>query len=108
MSTSIIIESNLKENNKYELNHLMQFIIVDLCNADILGYDKSSDYYWCKKYDTLSCILHIEININSIGTMCITPKIYSQSELETFIYDLIESIDICKTSNFIKHLLENR
>lgn len=99
------MQTPLKINkHKYELNQIMQFILIDLCNADILGYNKSSDHYWCKKYDTLSCILHIELHINVEGLLSISPKIYSQSELNAFLYDLSESIDMCQTSNFIKYL----
>ncbi len=105
MSSTICLQVNI---DRYEINNIIQYVLIDLCNINVLGYDKFKDHFWCKKYDNSECILHIELNINIKGYICIEPKVFSQRELNIFIYDFIESIDICKTSNFIKNLLCNR
>jgi hypothetical protein len=98
--------------NKSEIDKIMQFILIDFCSTTVLGYDRLRDKYWCKKYNKSSCVLHLEININNKGLDCseinIEPLLYSTSDLEMFLMDFSESIQMYKTSNFIRCIMFNR
>ena len=98
--------------NKSEIDKIMQFILIDFCSTTVLGYDSRRDKFWCKKYNKSSCILHLEINVNNKGSDCseihIEPLLYSTLDLEMFLMDFNESIQMYKTSNYIRYIMFNR
>ncbi len=95
--------------NKCELDTIIQHILVDFCNISVLGYDKYEDKYWCKKYNNSSCVLHMKIQINFSSLDCsrisILPITGNKDDINMFVYDFNDSIQMYKTSNFIKSLL---
>ncbi len=97
--------------DKSDLDSIIQRILIDFCNITVLGYDKHEDKYWCKKYNNLSCVLYIKIQIKFNSFDCskisILPIIGKKDEIDMFVYDFNDSIIMYKTSNFIKNLLRD-
>jgi hypothetical protein len=95
--------------NKNELDKIIKNILIKFCNSAVLGYDRSKDKYWCKKYKKTICDFHLEIKIiyDKIGDtqMEIIPLIGYNDDIELFINDLNEAIYMYKKSNFIRCIL---
>lgn len=108
--SSIELQYRIEKN---EMDNIMQFILTNFCNSSVLGYNKHSDNFWCKKYDeNIRCILHIEIHTKKkdIGQseICVKPLIYNLTELQEFMSDFIDSIQIYKSSKFIRNLSRHK
>jgi hypothetical protein len=106
----IINEKLLKYNlKKSEIDNIIQDIFIEFCGASVIGYDKIQDKYLCKKYIKSDCILHIEIKLLSINEdetqMSIKSLIGTDEEIESFIFDFNESLQMYISSNFIKSIL---
>ncbi len=95
--------------NKREIEKIIQRILIDFCNISILGYDKNEDTYWCKKYNGSSCILYIKFRIHLISfdlsEISIAPILGDKTDINIFVYDFNDAMQMYKTSNFIKNLL---
>ena len=95
--------------SKLDFDSIIQRILIDFCNINVLGYDKGEDKYWCKKYNNSSCILQLEIKVISKGcdysNIKIMPLIGEEDVINLFVMDFNESVQIYKTSNFIKSVL---
>lgn len=94
---------------KSEIDKIIQDIFIEFCGASVIGYDKTLDKYLCKKYIKSDCILHIEIKLLSINEdetdLAIKPLIGTDEEIESFIFDFNESLQMYISSNFIKSIL---
>ena len=95
--------------NKFELDKIMQHVLIEFCNVSVIGYNKYEDKFWCKSYTESICSLHIELAVKSkeieYVEIKIMPMLGSINDINAFIYDFNESIQMYKTSNFIKNLL---
>lgn len=95
--------------DKSEFDKIMQHIFIDFCDITVLGYDKYNDKYWCKKYNNSRCILHLEIKVISKGyeysDIKIMPLIGEEDVINLFVMDFNESVQMYKTSNFIRSVL---
>lgn len=95
--------------NKSELDKIMQHILSEFCNTSVIGYNKYQDKFWCKRYDKSICTLHIEIFVNLKGfeysEIKLTPLIGTTDDINMFVYDFNDSIQMYRTSNFIRSVL---
>jgi hypothetical protein len=95
--------------NKNELDKIIKNILIKFCNSAVLGYDRSKDKYWCKKYKKTICDFHLEIKIiyDKFGDtqIEIIPLIGYNDDIELFINDFNEAIYMYKKSNFIRCIL---
>ena len=91
------------------LTEIIKGVLSDFCNADVIGYDKKMNKYWCKTYDKKFCSLHIELEIiknkNDTSTVKIIPLIGTDILLENFASNFRESIELYTTSSFIRECL---
>ena len=102
-----LIEFNI---NTIKLTKIMNSILTDFCEATVIGYEKRKNKYWCKKYDDKECSLHIELEIiyESIeySTVKFVPVIGTENIIENFVSNFVESIELYRTSPFIRACLE--
>jgi hypothetical protein len=95
--------------SKSEFDKIIQHILIDFCNTTVLGYDKYNDKYWCKKYNKSRCTLHLEIKVISKGyeysDIQIMPLTGEDDDINLFVSDFNESVQMYKSSNFIRSLL---
>jgi hypothetical protein len=109
----IINEINLTYNlDKSVFDKIMQRVLIEFCESTVLGYDRYLDKYWCKKINKGICKLHVEIIVNfkdyDFSEIRIIPLVGINDDIKTFIFDFHESIQIYKTSNFIRDILHGR
>jgi hypothetical protein len=105
-----INEANLTYSlHKSEIDKIIQHILIDLCDIDVLGYDKNDDKYWCKKYNNSACIMHLELTVllnkYDYSDIKISTLIGENNDVSSFISNFDESVQMYKTSNFIRSLL---
>ena len=95
--------------DKSIFDKIMQRVLIEFCESTVLGYDKYFDKYWCKKMIKGICELHVEIMVNFIGydytEIRIIPLVGTNDNIKTFIFNFHESIQMYKTSNFIRDVL---
>ena len=108
-SKFIDVKSMLFYINMNNLTEIIKGILSDFCNADVIGYDKKTNKYWCKTYDKKFCSLHVELEIiknkNETSTVKITPLIGTDILIENFASNFRESIELYTTSSFIRACL---
>lgn len=96
--------------NKIDVDAIIKNILSDFCNANVIGYEKSTNRYWCKMYEDKFCQLHIEIEIINKGfeqsQVKISPLYGTSKSIENFVSNFKESIQLYTTSSFIKSCLE--
>lgn len=102
-----LIEFNI---NIIKLTKIMNSILTDFCEATVIGYEKIKNKYWCKNYHNKECSLHIELEIiyESIeySTVKFVPVIGTENIIENFVSNFVESIELYRTSPFIRACLE--
>lgn len=108
----IINEINLTYYlDKSIIDKIMKRILIDFCESSVIGYDRYHDKYWCKKYNKLICKLNIEIYVIFKGynysEIKIIPLVGMNEEINTFIYDFNESIQLYMESDFIRGIIES-
>lgn len=96
--------------NKQSIDKIMQQILIEFCNSSVIGYDKFEDKFWCKKFYKSRCDFHIELkiirkdkNTSYISIKSIMGNIHL---IDLFIGDLKESLELYRTSTFIKSCIE--
>jgi hypothetical protein len=94
---------------KEVMNRIISNILSDFCNASVIGYNRTTNRFWCKIYNKNVCILHLEIEI--IEKICSTdikifPIIGSNIVVDNFVSNFRESIELYTSSAFIKASLE--
>lgn len=96
--------------NKLKIDEIMQQILIDYCNATVLGYDKSEDKYWCKICNKSVCELYVKIKVtntgNNLSEVEIIPLVGTNITIKNFIRDFDECIKLYQHSNFIKSMLD--
>ena len=96
--------------NANKLVDIMKGILLDFCNATVIGYEKQTNKFWCKIYDKQYCSLHIDIeilnNCREITCVRFIPIIGTDTLVENFVSNFKESIQLYTTSSFIRGLLE--
>jgi len=96
--------------NKIDVDAIIQNILSDFCNVNVIGYEKSTNRYWCKMYEDKFCQLHIEIEIINKGfeqsQVKISPLYGTSKSIEEFVSNFKESIELYTTSSFIRSCLE--
>jgi len=103
-----IYKFNISINN---LLKIINNILSDFCDAKVIGYNTTKNIHWCKIFnDKLSCSLHIELEIlleNKYSTeVKFNALIGDSSLMEDFVLNFTESIELYRTSVFIKGCLE--
>lgn len=97
--------------DKLVLDKIMRGILTEFCYATISGYNKLSDKYWCKKYSGPICELSVEIELISANyshnytEIKITYLLGKYSERELFLSNFKETLEMYKTSKFIRYIL---
>jgi hypothetical protein len=96
--------------NNIDIDAIIKNILSDFCNANVIGYEKSTNIYWCKMYEDKFCQLHIEIEIINTGfeqtQLKICPLYGTSKSIENFVSNFKESIQLYNTSSFIRKCLE--
>jgi len=96
--------------NKIDVDSIIKNILLDFCNANVIGYEKNTNRYWCKMYEDKFCQLHIEIEIINKGfeqsQVKISPLYGTSKSIENFVSNFKESIELYTTSSFIRSCLE--
>lgn len=96
--------------NNDKLIHIIKGILYDFCNANVIGYEKRTNKYWCKMYDKKYCSLHIELEImkhnDELTFIKLIPLIGTDNLIEDFVTNFKESIQLYTTSSFIRSCLE--
>lgn len=94
-----------------KLLDIVKEVLTDFCEAKIVGYNKSTNKYWCKMYDKNCCRLHIELEIlkhnDDLSFVNIIPLVGSSILIEEFITNFRESIELYTTSLFIRSCFED-
>ena len=92
--------------NKINVDAIIKNILSDFCNANVIGYEKSTNRYWCKMYEENFCQLHIEVEIINKSfeqtQVKICPLYGTSKSIENFVSDFKESIELYRTSSFIR------
>ena len=91
------------------MNRIIINILSDFCGVSVIGYNRDTNKFWCKKYNKNVCVMHIEIEISN--KLCKTdikvfPKIGTNILVGNFVSNLRESIELYTTSSFIRASLE--
>ena len=91
------------------MNRIIIHILSDFCSVSVIGYNRDTNKFWCKKYNKNVCVMHIEIEISN--KLCKTyikvfPKIGTNILVDNFVSNLRESIEFYNTSSFIRASLE--
>jgi hypothetical protein len=101
--TNINIEKDI-------MNRIMSNILSDFCNASVIGYNRTTNKFWCKMYKRNICELHLEVEILekpfAKSDIKIFPIIGTNILVENFVSNLSESIELYITSSFIRASLE--
>ena len=102
-----VLELNI---NFTKLLNIINGILTDFCEATVIGYEKITNKYWCKIYNEKICSLHIELEImykdNNYSFVKIVPQIGTYTLIENFVSNFKESIELYRTSSFIRACLE--
>jgi hypothetical protein len=91
------------------MNRIISNILSDFCSASVIGYNRTTNKFWCKMYKKNMCVLHLEIEIleNLLKSdIKIFPIIGTNILVENFVSNLSESIELYITSSFIRASLE--
>jgi len=103
-----LIKFNININ---KLLGIVKGILTDFCEAKVIGYNKRTNKYWCKMYDKNYCRLYIELEIlkhnDMLSFVNIIPLIGSDILIEEFVMNFKESIQLYRTSSFVRSCLEN-
>lgn len=95
--------------DKYKLEDMMKFILIDYCEVSVMGYDTLRNRYWCKIYNKKKCELHIELEIEYRNTnkseMRIIPLLGSNKILNKFLINMNECM---KLYNLPKYILREK
>ena len=96
--------------SKTTIDKIINLVLIEFCNSYVVGYDKYDDKYWCKKYDKNTCILNIEMKLIDKGygltQVNLRPQICTDKSIEAFKTDLNATIDMYKTTTFIKEMID--
>lgn len=96
--------------NNDKLIDIIKGILSDFCNANVIGYEKRTNKYWCKMYEKKYCSLHIELEIlkhnDELTFIKLIPLIGTDKLIEEFVTNFKESIQLYTTSSFIRSCLE--
>jgi len=92
-----------------ELQKIMRTILTHFCNTAVVGYDKARGVFWCKKYAKSVCVCHLELALISDASghtqVHVTPVLCYSDDLEKFVCDFHESVQLYLSSNFIRSIL---
>lgn len=103
-----LIKFNININ---KLLSIVKGILTDFCEAKVIGYNEKTNKYWCKMYDKNYCRLYIELEIlkhnDDLSFVNLLPLVGSNILIEEFIINFKESIQLYKTSSFIRSYLES-
>ena len=84
-------------------------ILVEFCGATAVGYNRSTNVYWCKMMHCEICLLHIDLHISQTNSrttdIIITPSIGADQTIAHFVSNLKESIELYNTSAFFRKTL---
>jgi hypothetical protein len=96
--------------NSDKLINIIKPILSDFCNADVIGFDKRTNKYWCKIFENNCCILNMELEMiykdkdNSFVRFVLLVGI--EVLMNSFISNFKECIQLYKTSSFIRACLD--
>lgn len=97
--------------DKMVLEKIMRGILTEFCYATVSGYNKMLDKYWCKKYSDSMCELSVEIELVSTNyshnytEIKITYLLGKPDERELFLLNFKETLEMYKSSKFIRYVL---
>jgi len=98
--------------NYDNLTNIIKNILTEFCDAKVIGYEKTTNKYWCKMYENKFCSQHIELELlrhtNEITLVKIVPKIGTDLLIKNFVSNFEESIHLYITSSFIRGLLDSK
>lgn len=91
--------------NKFIIDNVIRNILMDECTMSVIGYDKYSNKYWCKKYSDKTCELSLELELsynNDLNTLEVqfVPLIGHDSDIRNFIFKFNECMMLFDSSIF--------
>lgn len=96
--------------DKKKLDDIIKYILTEYCGISMMGYYKRNDVYWCKKYNKCKCDLYVEVQIikKSLGhsIVKISSFVGNDKDINTFVSNLHNKLDIYQADNFIKTCLD--
>jgi signal peptidase I len=96
--------------DKNKLSDLIQFTFIQKGDLSVFGYNTHSDEFWAKKIVKDEFLLHFTLNVKSIGyensNIIVTPIIGNDKEIKNLILYIKETIELYKSSNFIKYCVD--
>lgn len=94
--------------SKFELERIINQLLIDFCEMTVIGYNKNEDNYWCKKYNNNICVMFLKLLIRQLGNNYSEIIIFPiEGDINDFVFDLHIAIKLYKTSKFIKNLIQS-
>lgn len=96
--------------SKTDVDNILKKILLEF-NFTVIGYESFEDKYWCKKLGKSKCDLHFEIQVIHIdyekSVIKIIPLVGTNNEIQKFVNEFKDYLQLYQTSSFMKHYLEN-
>jgi len=104
---SVRIQYNI---DKYKIQNIMENVLSQQCNMKVYGYNKTNDFYWCKEVTNCICTLYVTIDICSYdfnkSFITITPNIGKEKDVQIFIQNFKNAMQLYQKTSFIYEYLE--
>jgi hypothetical protein len=82
--------------DKTKIEEIIRYILSEYCDISVIGYNKHSDKFWCKRNSKNVCEMHIELEIMKkefgFSQIKMTPLIGININIKNFIIKLNESL----------------
>ena len=107
------------ELNIRKLEDVIRTILREYCDVNVMGYNSTENYYWCKIEYKKSCLLYTEIKLYANDYESSSIIIINESEANlrfkginckkqkaNFINNITEAIYLYQNSSFTQHYVE--
>lgn len=105
--------------NIRKLEDVIRTILREYCDVNVMGYNSTENFYWCKIEEKKSCLLYTEIRLYAYDYETSLIIIINESEANlkfkgmnckkqkaTFINNITEGVYLYQNSSFSKHYVE--
>ncbi len=93
-----------------KIRAILPAILSEICGATAVGYNKTTDSYWCKITHYNICLLHAELQLvqssNKNTQIIISLYIGGDQTLANFVSNFAESIELYTSSSFFRTHLD--
>ena len=107
------------ELNIRKLEDILRTILHEYCDVNVMGYNSTEKFYWCKIEDKKKCLLYTEIRLysNDYESSCVIIINESDANLKfkgmncrkrkiDFINNITEGVYLYQNSAFSQHYIE--